>query len=353
MEILGVKHQKLFPTLKHVLERGGVAVIPTDTVYGLLSRADLASLNKLAKLKGKKDLKFAVFFDSTKTLSKYARLTSKTQKRSLDLLPGRLTLLFHPRGSYDFVYGGKIGARVPKLDWLLQFLREFGEPLAATSANLHDEPVLRNLKELKRTFTGVDLIVNAGELDNRPSTVLDLTTYPPVIRRLGSASIYEIEPVLKRKVKIDPNSYFSILIVCTGNSCRSPMAVGYLKEKLKGMPVFVYSAGTIADLGLPAAENAITVMREMGIDISHHQSQPLSRELIIRSDLILVMQPHHRERVLELDPDAGPRTFLLRDFPKGGGIFDPIGGTVEVYRRCLQLMIPGLDRVAEEIRRRY
>lgn len=92
-----------------------------------------------------------------------------------------------------------------------------------------------------------------------------------------------------------------ILFVCTGNTCRSPMAEGLFKKmaKEKQLPVEVQSAGLAAFAGVPATPEAILVCLEKGVDISGHQSQPLNKSLVMESDLILTMTARHKEMILK------------------------------------------------------
>lgn len=119
-----------------------------------------------------------------------------------------------------------------------------------------------------------------------------------------------------------------ITCICTGNTCRSPMAAAILAElcRRRGRgDITVTSAGLAAD-GSPAAENAVEVMAEWGADISGHVSRPLTAELFYETDCFLVMSPAHRQALLTAGADEA-RVFLL-----GGGIPDPFGGPIEVYR---------------------
>ncbi|HIE05300.1 MAG TPA: threonylcarbamoyl-AMP synthase [bacterium (Candidatus Stahlbacteria)] len=355
MQIIKLRDKALFTRLKKILDNGKIAAIPTDTVYGLISRLKADTVARLARIKGSSGQRFAVMVSNREAIKGLTRLITKTQKKVIEkILPGKITVILKAKTQLPVTYNGTLGIRIPAAEWLKEFLTFYNEPIVATSANHHDEPPLRDITELKREFPKLPLLVDGGEIDHRPSTVIDLTHYPPRILRIGALPIFNIEMVIKKKVKIDPDVYFSILVVCTGNSCRSPMAVGILRNLLRGLPVFVYSSGTVADLGLPAADNAILALREREIDISSHQSQPLSRELVIRSDLILVMEKNHKEKVIILDPEARTKTFLLKDFPRNRDeIFDPVGRPLNVYKRCLRLMLPGLEKVASFIRKRY
>jgi protein-tyrosine-phosphatase len=140
-----------------------------------------------------------------------------------------------------------------------------------------------------------------------------------------------------------------ILFVCTGNTCRSPLAEAIARKIAieRGLTdVEAISAGTSAHDGSPASDGALLVGIERNMDLSLHRAQTLSRDLVRDSDLILAMGPHHLERIEALG-GAG-RAYLLSDFASRGAssraISDPIGMELEVYRATA-------DELEEEIRR--
>lgn len=107
----------------------------------------------------------------------------------------------------------------------------------------------------------------------------------------------------------------SVLFVCTGNICRSPLAEALLESSSRsfGLPVAVESAGTFARRGSPATPDAVVTARELGLEIEEHRARPLSEHLIDRADLVLGLTREHVEEVLMLVPEATSKTFTLKE----------------------------------------
>jgi RpiB/LacA/LacB family sugar-phosphate isomerase len=140
----------------------------------------------------------------------------------------------------------------------------------------------------------------------------------------------------------------TILFLCTGNVCRSPMAEGLFRHAVKGRGEFrVLSAGIGAVDGDQPTHHSVQAMREIGIDISHQRSRALTTEMVRSADLILGMTHSHTDTVNLLYPAAAEKTFLLREFdetlePYEKDISDPIGSPYEIYVDCRNQIEQGI-----------
>jgi protein-tyrosine phosphatase len=145
-----------------------------------------------------------------------------------------------------------------------------------------------------------------------------------------------------------------ILFVCSGNTCRSPLAEGIARLIIPDRTrtsVEVSSAGTSALEGMPASVNAIETASNHDIDISGHRSRLLSRTLVREADLIVTMGAKHRDTVAVIEPEAIRYTVLLTYFcpDRGGDVPDPIGGGMEEYERTFELIGGCLEALAEAL----
>src|SRR6266404_2017908 len=140
----------------------------------------------------------------------------------------------------------------------------------------------------------------------------------------------------------------TILFVCTGNVCRSPMAEGIFRQAVQGRSDYrVLAAGLGAMEGQPPSLYAVQAVKELGIDISGQRSRMLTAELVHEADYIFGMTHSHIDTVMLLYPHAAEKTFLLREFDETLDLFekdisDPIGGSYDVYLSCRDQIEQGI-----------
>jgi len=152
----------------------------------------------------------------------------------------------------------------------------------------------------------------------------------------------------------------TILVVCTGNICRSPIAEGLLKKYLSSSCVSVFSAGTWGINGHPASEHGIEVCMRHGIDISGHRSIGINGEMVKKSDIILVMEEEHLNEIKEDFPASAGKIYLLKKYPDQLGIVedddtipDPHGGELKKFEHVYGLLDKEIRRIIPDLKKQF
>lgn len=144
----------------------------------------------------------------------------------------------------------------------------------------------------------------------------------------------------------------TLLVVCTANICRSPMAAALLQHALKAQPeplrsIKVVSAGVAARSNEPASENSVIALKKVGIDLSNHSSRPLTQQLLNDALAVICMTESHRA-MIQLQAEPPPQhVYLIREFLPGADkeIPDPYGGPLKVYEQCRDEMVEAIPSI--------
>lgn len=147
-----------------------------------------------------------------------------------------------------------------------------------------------------------------------------------------------------------------VLLVCTGNTCRSPLAAALLRRQAaaRGLSLEVWSAGTGALPGAAATPEAVQVAGEAGLSLAGHRATALTEGMVRAADLVLTMTRAQRRQVVDLAPAAADKVltikeFAFRDAKEWGDVADPLGGGLEAYRESLADLARAVEAVVARL----
>lgn len=323
-----------------ILARGGLVGLPTETVYGIAARADMPSaLEALRRIKGRPNDRAFTWHVGTRTaIGRFPHVSPMAQRLVTRYWPGPLTLVLPgvPAGLEAVAEAGWTGVRLPAHHATAGILASLGFPVVLSSANPHGEAPLCDADAVEAAFGDrIDWIVDGGRTRLCESSS---------VLRVGPGSFDLLRAGLFTAEQLRAVAGLKIGFVCTGNTCRSPMAEAIAKhllsERLAVPPrrlvefgFELYSMGVSASPGAPAARHAIAVLKEDGIDLSHHRSRQAVSTDIARLDRVYCMTQAHREALALALPPGREEHIELLD-PSGDDIPDPIGGTKVDYRQA-------------------
>ena len=321
------------------LDAGQLVVIPTETVYGLAAREDRPeAVERLRHFKADRTGPFSLAVPSLEAMApRLAPLGPVARRIAARWWPGPVTQVLAARS------GPPLGVRVPGHAWTRDLLGHVGVPLLLPSANATGRPAPVSPDQLEdAVLAETAVLVDDGKaaLGAASSVVAPGSCFLRILR----------EGVVSR-ADLRRHALGTLVVVCSGNTCRSPMAAALLEAALlegqqhdpRLVVPSVRSAGAYSSPGRPASGHAVAAMQQRGLDITGHSTHPLAAADLLGADLVLCMTRAHVAAVHELlgllpgeapgaTGPAGPRVELFD--PQGNDVGDPFGGSLADYNAC-------------------
>ncbi|MGO9921274.1 MAG: Sua5/YciO/YrdC/YwlC family protein [Isosphaeraceae bacterium] len=345
------------------LAQGGVVGLATETVYGLaasaLHPASVATVRRAGGADPARPL--TLLLKGPAEVTDWVPDISLVGRRmSSRLWPGPVTLVFSdclgkglcsrlPDAVKSFVAPrGDVALRCPIGLFVRDVLKLLPAPLVISAGPTNEQSIPVTADAL-RGIAGLDMVIDAGPTQyQRLSTIIRIDDDRWTLEREGAVAA----------AAISQSSSVIILFVCTGNTCRSPMAEALCKliltrrlrcshDEISNRGFVVRSAGIATSSGLPAAAHAIDVVRGLGGSLENHRSRKIGVNLVRQADYIFAMTNDHREALVSAVPDAEPRAFLLD--PAGDDVADPVGCDFDTYRRTAQMIESMLEERLDQM----
>lgn len=365
-------HQGSVNAAASALKAGGLVVLPTETVYGLAAsiatEASATAFAKLTRVNGRSGAPpWTWHAPSLAAVEAVMHPANALHRRLLrKLLPGPVRLIFPLAegqgesiekalgvvpGSLCGLASGQasptLSVRVPDHQTAREVLAAVGAPVVAerlSSFGIPD-PGDDSFEDRARAIGVREWIAEGKTRFGMASTAVALSPSGFHIVEPGALPGHAVERAATR----------SVLFVCTGNTCRSPMAEAVARHLLEtdaalkatGIPTRVESAGVAADEGSPATPEGVDALRELGINPVNHRSRGLTRRQVEDADAVFVMTGSHKAGVLALAPGAADKLKLLD--PAGKDIPDPIGAGPAAYRSTAKKLVEAISKRLAEL----
>lgn len=349
-------------------------VLPTDTLYGLMTRADDQGIERLDEITGHPETshisepRVTLHLADLDPIMEHLVLKAATVRRLVDqLLPGPARLIIEqPEESLSAIRsslgispgvidnGTHIALRIPDHPLCRQIIRSAGVPCVArrlgAAAWAVGESPGTDLSPVPQDWSAVnpESLVPALILDDGP-TLHQSGSTTVTLSLSGRIEVSDYGVLSERQVL--SNLERTLLFVCTGNTCRSPMAQAIGRDILdkqshEGVTTHVVSAGVAAGNGMPATQEAIDALATLGITLQDHQSRQLTLDMIDQAEYIYTMTPSHAQAIMTMAPNSVHKVFVLDEYES---VPDPIGQSAQTYQHTADRLRELIARRLEEI----
>lgn len=345
------------------LAQGGLVGMATETVYGVTACAlQPAAVARLRQIKGHEEpFPLTLLVKGPVEVADWVPGISELGWRlARRAWPGPVTLVFSKPDTRGLAVRLPEAVRSLILPDQTIALRSPAHPFIREVVRLSPGPIVIT----RAIGSGQRVATTAEALDDIPGLSMIVDDGPTRLR--GVSTVVRIEDDRWRIIRpgvVDASQLTRmagtiLLFVCTGNTCRSPMAealckmllarrLGCAVPELEDRGYVVLSAGIATSNGLPAATHAIDVVQARGASLQHHASRQLTTDVVRYADHIIAMTNDHLEALLDQVPECSPRARLLH--PQGQDVADPVGADRETYLRTARAIEDHLVQLLEEL----